>query len=72
MINVYDVREDLEREYDWSYVENEGPDDCRFDWAGRSFYVCSNGNVEGPKGSIPKSKDVRNVFKKYNLNVVEY
>lgn len=43
-----------EYEYDWDYVESEGSDCTRYDWANgsRSMWVYSNGSIDGniPKG----------------------
>jgi hypothetical protein len=54
-INLCNIREKLERLYDWSYVESEGENDLRFDWdnGSCSFWIRNYGKATEVEGSVP-------------------
>jgi len=58
--NVEDANEELYFAREWDMIENEGPD-TRYDWGFRSFWVRSDGSVEG---DIPTS--VKAIIKAYS------
>jgi hypothetical protein len=63
------VRDKLENEYDWTYVEEEGNSSIRFDYGEYSMWVNSDGTVNGtiPKGG-PDAKYVEKALKELGIN----
>ena len=44
-----------EYEYPWDYVENEGPNCTRYDWAGGSMWLYLDNSIDGqiPAENLP-------------------
>ena len=67
-IDLNKVRDTLENEYDWTYVEQEGNSSVRFDYGDNSMWVNSDGTVSGnvpTKGS--DAKYVKKALKKLGI-----
>jgi len=65
MVDIGKLREDMEREFDWSYVEEEGPDTIRFDRGQNSLWVMSSGETYGftPTSKMKKVMSMATVLK---------
>ena len=64
--NFRKIRSELEYEYDWDYVEQEGRDRIRFDWKrGRdSMWINDDGSVEG---NVPRDSGLKRKMKKLGI-----
>ena len=61
MIDLSQMRDDLEREIDWDFVEREGANVIRFDMGDNSVWVHSSGEIEGLKSVNVK---IQNIMKR--------
>ena len=69
--NFRKIRTDLEYEYDWDYVEQEGRDRIRFDWDRNSdsMWVNKDGSVEG---NVPRDSGLKRQMKKLGIKGYPY
>ena len=64
--NFRKVRDKLEYEYDWDYVEQEGSDSVRFDFDRNrdSMWIYKNGSIGG---NVPKDSGLKRKMKKLGI-----
>ena len=68
--NFRKIRSELEYEYDWDYVEQEGRDRVRFDWGrGDSMWVNDDGSIEG---NVPRDSGLKRKMKKLGIKGYPY
>ena len=63
-INLDYVRDKLENEYDWTYVEREGKFTVRFDYRNNSMWVNSDGTISG---TAPRDAGLKRAMKKLGI-----
>ena len=63
--NFKKIRSELEYEYDWDYVEQEGRNVIRFDWGrGDSMWVNDDGSIDG---HVPRDSGLKRKMKKLGI-----
>ncbi len=62
--NFRKIRSELEYEYDWDYVEQEGGDSVRFDFGRDSMWVNKDGSISG---NVPKDSGLKRSMKKLGI-----
>ena len=63
--NFRKIRSELEYEYDWDYVEQEGRDRIRFDWNRlNSMWVNDDGSIDG---HVPRDSGLKRKMKKLGI-----
>jgi hypothetical protein len=69
--NFRKVRDKLEYEYDWDYVEQEGSDSVRFDFDRNrdSMWIYKNGSIGG---NVPRDSGLKRQMKKLGIKGYPY
>lgn len=65
-IDINEVRDAVEQEFDWYYVESEGADVVRFDYCcgARSIWIYDTGEVAG--GDDTRARRVRTFIQQFH------